>query len=557
MSHHRDWQNEEWFTETETTWGNVLTETVNENKSDEAIIFEGNRLTYDDLEAEVDALAKGLLEIGVEKGDKIGIWMMNCPEWIITELAGYKIGAWVAPVNTRFGRSELQHLLSEGELSVLFIQDSFAGKDKTDLLTSVISPGDEDADSQEFDGFPNLEYIVNQGDQDLDYALSFEEVQERGAERSYKSLVQAQSKVRPYDISRLGFTSGTTGQPKGVQLMHRTEIATCWDIFTSLGATSDDRLLLNVPLWTTYGSMLCSTGSILNGNTIVLQEQFNPEESLKAIERNEVNNFQGSISMATMQFKHEKVDQYDLTSLERGIVGGEGALPAEREYVSEYIPDLRSVYGFTEGSGLSSMTTPDDPEEKFLTTDGKVLPHSEIVIKEIGTNNTLPAGEVGEICVGDVYPGTSVMKDYLDEELTTEVIDEEGFIHSGDLGSFDDQGYLTVKGRKDDMFNVGGLNAYPPEVENHIQKIDGVQMVGVVGAPDPEETSDACIAYVQLSPGADLTEEDVIEFLEGEIADYKVPKYVEFINDIDDWPLTPNGKIMRRELRERAEENVV
>lgn len=517
----------------------------------EAIIFKDVRLTFGQLRRQVDNFARGLLEIGVRSGDSVGVWMTNSPEWVVSQFAVYKIGARLVPINTRYRQSELEYVLKQSDCIALIMNDLFLGKtDALDMLGKVV-PGLGRGKADD-DGL-NLKHVICLSKVGKRYPgiLDYRDVLESGDSlRSDGQLGNSVRKVAPSDIMSIQYTSGTTGFPKGVMCTHRSNMASLLCTGVGFGyRNGEDRMIVSLPFFTNYGALGCSATAILFGVTMVVLEQFDPEDSLRLMEKEKITMSHGSDNMYINMMRHERFDKYDISSLRGGLMGG-GHNPIDViKEVMKIVPEISLGYGLTENSAFGSMALYDDPMEKRLHTSGRPIPYTDLRIKDIATNEILANGDNGEICTHDVLPNSSVMIGYYKKvRETREAIDKDGWLHTGDLGYLDEDGYLIVTGRLKDMFTAGGNNVYPVEIENYLYSHPLIKHVAVVGIPD-EVKGAVPMAYVVLKQGAKAEPGDIIDFCRNNITSYKVPRYVEFIDEL---PLTSSGKVQKFELKERA-----
>lgn len=546
---------EDWYNRANNTWGNILNNTADVYKDVEAIIYKDVRLNFGQLKRYVDGFARGLLEIGIRSGDSVGLWMTNCPEWVISQFAIYKIGARMVPINTRYCLNELEYVLSQSDCKALIMNDIFLSKTNAmDMIEKVIPErgNDKDKDTNRKNDF-KLRYIICLSQRGKRYpdTLDYQEVLELGNTlRSDGTLEKLARQVAPSDVMSIQYTSGTTGFPKGVMCTHRSNMASFLCTGVGFGyRNGKDRMIVSLPFFTNYGVLGCSATSVLFGVTMVVLEQYDPEECLRLIEKEKITISHGSDNMYINILKHEKFEKYDVSSLRGGLMGG-GHNPTDViKEVMKIVPEISLGYGLTENSGFGSMALFDDPIEKRLHTSGRPIPYTRMCIKDISTNNILENGNKGEICTHDVLPNSSVMIGYYKKEKETkEAIDKDGWLHTGDLGLFDEDGYLIVTGRLKDMFTAGGNNVYPAEIENYLYTHPLIKQVAVVGIPD-EVKGAVPMAYVVLKEGAKADSKDIVDFCRNNITSYKVPRYVEFIDEL---PLTSSGKVQKFELKERA-----
>src|SRR3972149_4369725 len=423
----------------------------------------------------VDSFARGLLEIGIRSGDSVGLWMTNCPEWVISQFAIYKIGARMVPISTRYCLNELEYVLSQSDCKALIMNDIFLSKTNAmDMIEKVIPDrgNNKYKDIKRKNDF-KLRYIICLSRSGKRYpdTLDYQEVLELGDNlRSDGTLEKLVRQVSPSDVMSIQYTSGTTGFPKGVMCTHRSNMASFLCTGVGFGyRNGKDRMIVSLPFFTNYGALGCSATSILFGVTMVVLEQYDPEECIKIIEKEKVTIGIGSDNMYINIMNNESFSKHDLSSLRGGIMAG-GHNPVEViKEVMAIVPEITMVYGLTENSGLVSMVLYDDPIDKRLRTSGRPMPYTRIGIMDDGTRNILGQNENGEICTRDILPNSSVMAGYYKKEKETrEAIDKDGWLHTGDLGLLDEDGYLIVTGRLKDMFTSGGNNVYPAEIENYL-----------------------------------------------------------------------------------------
>ena len=550
---------EEWYEITNRTWGAVLAETAARFPDQELIVYRDQRVTYRDFYEWVQAFASGLLSRGVARGDNVALWMANCPEWMVAQFGVYDIGAALVPIHTRFSRDEMAYALERSDASTLIVQSSFLGE-KIDargwleeLMPELFSRGPDEFACPRF---PALKRVVFLGpaDKKPKGALGFDEVRDLGADwRGNDRLRQAQLAVDPFDVANIIFTSGTTGYPKGGLSMHRNNMAALYHWIKRSDLRPDDRMYLGVPFATNFGCAYVSQLSVLAGNTIIVDDAFTPDTALRAIQDEKVTWFPGAPTMYIMMLNHPNLESFDLSSLRAAIVGGAPCPPKtiramQQKMGFEYVIHC---YGLSECAGLSTSTLRDDPIEKTATTVGTPFPSCQVQVRDPQSTTPLPSGEQGEIWLKDVYPGSAVGKGYYnDPEKTAEAITPDGWFRTGDLGVMDGDGYLSITGRLKDMFVVGGYNAYPAEIEGHLHTHPKVKMAQVFGVPDDRLGEVGC-AYIELRPGEDCDEDEIIGFCRECMANYKVPRYVRFVA-AGDFPLTSSGKVKKFELQKQA-----
>ena len=520
-----------------------LKEAAGENYNRIAVIFKDQKLTYGDFLKRVERLAIGLLKLGVKKGDKVSIWCPNCPEWLVAKFAIALIGGALVPISTRFRISELNHVLKNSDSTSIIIGEEILNINFVEMIHEILPEIEiHEAGKIESKKFPLLKNIICVGESKYKGIFPYGVVENGGDDSSYQSeLEKIRNSVLIDDVVNILYTSGTTGLPKGVMLTHKL-LSNAFYVGEELQLTPKDKLLLYLPFNHCFGLHNGVCGSITHGSTIILMDYFDAETSLKLIEEHKVTVLFGVPTMYLMQIDHPNFSHYDISSLRAGMIGGAGA-PASmiQEIMDKMRITLISTYGMTETSCAVTQTRYRDSAELISKTVGMLLPHLEMKI--MGPDKSqLPPNIEGEICI----KGPSVTKGYYNNiEETKKLIDEEGWIHSGDLGTVDERGYYRITGRLKDLIIRGGENIAPSEIENFLYQHPDIQQTQVVGIPD-EKFGEAIAAVIILKAGRSLTAEDVINFCKGKIASYKVPSVVKFVSE---FPTTASGKIKKYELK--------
>ncbi len=523
----------------------VLAETVAARGGAEAAIFadRGLRWTWEDFAGAVDRLATGLLDLGVEPGDRVGIWAPNRPEWLLTQFATARIGAVMVNINPAYRLGELEFALAKVGCRALILADAFKTSDYLGMIGALApelataAPGDLHAAK-----LPALRAVIRMGAGRTPGMLNFDDVAATPADTARLDAVTAG--LRPDDPINIQFTSGTTGLPKGATLTHRNIVNNARYVVGTMGFSSKDRLCIPVPLYHCFGMVMGTLGCVTTGATMVFPgEGFDPLATLTAVEAERCTALYGVPTMFAAMLDHAEFDRFDLSSLRTGIMAG-SPCPIEimrRVVARMHMEEVTIAYGMTETSPVSFQSHTDDPLEKRVTTVGRIHPHLEV--KLIGPDGaTVPVGEMGELCTR----GYSVMLGYWDEpEKTAEAIDADGWMHTGDLATIDAEGYCNIVGRVKDMLIRGGENVYPREVEEYLFRHPAVQLVQVFGIPDERYGEEVC-AWVVLKPGASATEEEIRDFARGQMAHYKVPRHVRFKTEL---PMTVTGKAQKFLMR--------
>lgn len=504
------------------------------------------RFTWKEFNERVDKMAKGLLAIGVTKGTHVGIWATNVPDWLTFLYAGAKIGAVLVTVNTNYKQHELEFLVENSDLHTLCITEGVFDGNYVDMVYEMIP---ELRNSQRgylsCSRFPKMKNVVFIGQEKFRGMYNTPELLLLGDNISDEVLDDVKSTISCHDVANMQYTSGTTGFPKGVMLTHHN--ITNNGLFTGegMGFTQNDKLCCCVPLFHCFGVVLATMNCLTHGSTQVMVEKFDPLVVLASVHKERCTALYGVPTMFIAELNHPMFSMFDLTSLRTGIMAG-ALCPIElmRAVTDKmHITHITSVYGLTESSPGMTHTTLDDSFEERCTTVGKEYPHTEVKIVNPETGEECPQGVQGEICCR----GYLVMKGYYkNPEATAEVIDKDGWLHSGDLGIKNEQGNYVITGRIKDMIIRGGENIYPREIEEFLYHLEGVKDVQVAAIAS-QKYGEEVGAFIIQKEGVTLTEEIVKDFCRGKIARHKIPKYVFFI---EGFPLTGSGKIQKYKLKD-------
>lgn len=537
---------------TELTIGDFLEKMVEKDPDQEFMVFPDRdlRFTYKVFDERVNLLAKGLLEIGIEKGDHVGIWAKNVPDWLTFMFATSKIGVVLVTVNTAYKSHELDYVLKQSDMKALAIIDGFKDVDYIQTLYELVPElKTHERGKLASEEFPFLKSVIYVGQEKHRGMFNTNELLLLGKHGNEEKFQSIKSSLNSEDVVNMQYTSGTTGFPKGVMLTHRNILNNGYYIGERQKFTEKDRLCICVPLFHCFGIVLAVMAAFSHGATMVMVELFDPLMVLAAVQKERCTALYGVPTMFIAEYSHPMFEMFDLSSLRTGIMAGSTPpIEAMKKVVNDMnMAEITSVYGLTEGSPGFTQTSVDDPLIKRVETVGKPLPDCEVKIVDPETGETLGPNQTGEICC----KGYNVMKGYYKmPEKTREVIDEDGWLHSGDLATLDEDGYYSIVGRIKDMIIRGGENIYPREIEEFLYTMPGVLDVQVVGIPD-EKYGEIVGAFIILEEGAELTEEDVRDHAVTKIARFKVPKHVFFV---DEFPLTASGKIQKFILREQAEQ---
>jgi fatty-acyl-CoA synthase len=517
------------------TIGGNLDRTVARVPAHEALVdlASGRRWTYAELAVDVDRVARGLLAMGVAKGDRVGIWAPNCPEWVLVQYASAKVGAILVNVNPAYRTHELSYVLKQSGVGVLVIAESFKTSDYVAMVGEV--RGD----------CPDLREVVVIGTPSWDALVG-------GADAVGEDTLRARSAGLSFDDPiNIQYTSGTTGFPKGATLSHHNILNNGYFVAEMCGFTEDDVVVLPVPFYHCFGMVMGNLGSTSHGSTIVVPSPgFDPAATLRAVQETGATVLYGVPTMFIAELALPDFASYDLSTLRTGIMAG-SPCPVEvmKRVVGEmHMSEVTIAYGMTETSPVSTQTRRDDDLERRVSTVGTVHPHVEVKVVDPESDVTVPRGETGELCTR----GYSVMLGYWDEpEKTADVLDATHWMHTGDLATMDADGYVNIVGRIKDLVIRGGENVYPREIEEFLYSHPDIADVQVIGVPDQRYGEELC-AWIRLRDGAEPLDATAVRaYCEGKLAHYKIPRYVQVV---DEFPMTVTGKIRKVEMRERSVE---
>jgi fatty-acyl-CoA synthase len=532
----------------ELTIPQFLKAAVDRHGEREAAVFRaaGERWTYEEFSRRVDRCAAGLLALGLYKGDRIGIWSPNRPEWLIVQFATARVGLILVNINPAYRRSELEYALNKVECKALIIACQFKSSNYIEMLNDLApelaqsSPG-----RLKSKRLPHLKTVIQLGADPVPGTLTFNELMSKGGGGNRWRLDAISESLDRNNEINIQFTSGTTGAPKGATLTHRNIVNNGYFVARAMELTEDDRLCIPVPFYHCFGMVLGNLACVSAGAAMVFPgEGFDPLDTLKALHEERCTGVHGVPTMFLAMLDHERFAEFDLKSLRTGIMAG-APCPIElmKRVVSQmHAREITIAYGMTETSPVSFQSDTQDPLERRVSTVGRIHPHVEVKIVD-AEGKTAPVGERGEL----LTRGYSVMRGYWnDPERTAESIDSGGWMHTGDLATIDAQGYCNIVGRVKDMVIRGGENIYPREIEEFLYRHPKVQSVQVFGVPDHQKGEELC-AWIVLKPGQSANEEEIRQFCRGEIAHYKVPRYVRFVQDM---PMTVTGKPQKFLMRE-------
>ena len=515
---------------TETIAGNLAATAERHGDRDALVdVPSGRRWTYTEFLADVRRLASGLHRLGIRKGERVGIWSPNRWEWVLVQYATAEIGAVLVNINPAYRTQELEFVLRQSSIKAVLAAPQFKDSDYTGMLAQV-QPA-----------CPDLELVVLFGDEEWESLMS--------GPTDTEELASIRAGLDSGDPINIQYTSGTTGFPKGATLSHSNILNNGYFVGETINYSEVDRVCLPVPFYHCFGMVMGNLACTTHGSCMVIPAPaFDPVATLEAVVAEKCTSLYGVPTMFIAELALEDFDSYDLSTLRTGIMAGSPCPESTMRQVIEKMnmEEVSICYGMTETSPVSTQTRSDDSLDRRVSSVGRVGPHLEVKIVDPATGETLPRGSAGEFCTR----GYSVMLGYWDEpEKTAEAIDPEGWMHTGDIGEMDPDGYVQITGRIKDMVIRGGENIYPREIEEFLYTHPDVLDAQVIGVPDAKY-GEELMAWVQLKPGApDLTAEALREFATGKLARHKIPKYVHVA---DEFPMTVTGKVRKVDMRERS-----
>ncbi len=507
------------------------------------------RWTYGEFQQRVHRLAAGLLKLGLQPGERIGIWSQNCAEWVLTQFATAKAGLIMVNINPAYRRSELEYVLDKVSCSALILSPSFKSSDYLAILQDVVPEiAASRAGHLQSNRLPQLRHVIRLGRDATPGMHNFDQVMDGISEADLAHLEEVNATLQFDDAVNIQFTSGTTGAPKGATLTHHNILNNGFFIGEAMRLTEQDRLCIPVPLYHCFGMVLGNLACVTHGAAMVFPgEGFDPKAVLETVQAERCTGLHGVPTMFIAILDHPDFQQYDLSQLRTGIMAGS---PCPMEVMTRVIElmhmeEITIAYGMTETSPVSFQTSIEDPREMRVSSIGRVHPHLEVKIID-GEGRIVPRGEKGEL----LTRGYSVMQGYWgDPDKTAEAIDAARWMHTGDLAVIDANGFCSIVGRSKDMVIRGGENIYPREVEEFLYRHPSVLDVQCVGVPDAKYGEELC-ACIILRPGTQATTaEDIRAFCDGQIAYYKIPRYVRFV---EAFPMTVTGKIQKYLLRKQV-----
>ena len=517
----------------EQTIGEALADAARKYRDAPALIsrHQNIRWSYEELNAGAERLASGFLKLGLEPGERIGIWSPTNAQWTLTQFAAAKAGLILVTVNPAYRKAEVEYALNKVQCAALVLARSHRGNEYARMLSELRGEGK----------LPRLrDAILIDGH--AEGFTAFDDVAETRADNRLAAIAAQQ---KPGDAINIQFTSGTTGFPKGATLSHRNILNNGFFVGEQIGLSPTDRVCIPVPLYHCFGMVMGNLGCLTHGAAMIYpSEGFEPLAVLQAVQDEKCTALYGVPTMFIAELGHIDFDKFDLSSLRTGIMAG-SPCPIEvmRQVIARmHMAEVTIAYGMTETSPVSFQSSRSDSIERRVSTVGRVLAHVEVKIVD-ADGNTLPRGAPGELCTR----GYSVMLGYWDDEQRTrEAIDAGGWMHTGDVATIDDEGYANITGRINDMVIRGGENIYPREIEEFLYRHPKIADVQVVGIPDEKYGEELC-AWIVLKSGETANDEEIKMFCDGQIARYKVPRYIRFV---DGFPMTITGKVQKFVMRE-------
>lgn len=532
------------------TIGKLLEEKAVLHPNHEAVVYADRdlRMTYREFDHYCQKVAKGLMSLGIEKGENIAIWASNTPEWLASQFATGKMGGVLVTVNTNYRTAELEYLLKQSDANTIILMEQYKDSSYIEMLYEIVPELRISRPGQlESSRLPFLKNVIVLGDKAYPGTFNWSDIIKLSEKVADEKLRERMDSLDPEDVINMQYTSGTTGFPKGVMLTHSNIINNGFNIAHCMKLTKVDRLCIPVPFFHCFGCVLGTMACVSVGATMVPVQEFSPRRVLQTVQDERCTGLHGVPTMFIAELNDPEFSTFDLSSLRTGIMAGSNCPIEVMKAVIEKMgaSEITIAYGQTESSPVITQTRTDDPIEIRVESVGRALPNVEVKIIEPGTNREVPYGIQGELCTR----GYHVMKGYYkNPEATLEAIDEDGWLHTGDLAVMDKNGYCKITGRLKDMIIRGGENVYPREIEEFLYQNPKILDVQVVGIAD-EVYGEEVMAWIILKEGVDSSSEEIKEFCKGKIAKHKIPRYIHFT---DSFPMTASGKIQKFRLREQA-----
>ncbi|NOV23830.1 AMP-binding protein [Cupriavidus necator] len=532
----------------EQTVSALLAQTVAAFPEREAVVFreQGVRWNWREFAEAIDALAAGLHALGLARGDRVGIWAPNRVEWLVTQFATARLGVVLVNINPAYRLAELEYALNKVGVKAIVAAEAFKTSRYLEMLQALAPElATSAAGTLQAARLPSLRWVIRMGEGETPGMIRYADVLARGASVARAELDGITAQLDRYDPINVQFTSGTTGAPKGATLTHRNIVNNARFIAMAMRFSEQDKLCIPVPFYHCFGMVLSVLACVSTGAAMVFPgEAFDPEATMQAVSEERCTALHGVPTMFIAQLDHPRFADYDFSSLRTGIMAG-SPCPIEtmkRVVAQMHMSEVTIAYGMTETSPVSFQSSTTDPLDKRTTTVGRIQPHLEVKIVD-ATGATVPVGEKGELCTR----GYSVMLGYWDDEARTAEAIRDGWMHTGDLATLDEEGYCNIVGRVKDMLIRGGENIYPREIEEFLFRHPKVQAVQVFGVPDAKYGEEVC-AWIVLKPGERATEDEIRAFCRDQIAHYKIPRYIRFVEEM---PLTVTGKVQKFVMRDQ------
>ena len=529
------------------TIGQVLEESALKFPDNDALVYvdRGLRYSYSEFNKRCDKLARGLMSLGIKKGDKVGVWAYNVPHWVFLQFALAKMGAVLVTINTYYKSHELEYLLRQSDTNTLFLVQGFKDVDYVRTLNKVIPELEGSVPGQlRVDKLPYLKNVVFMDGDPPSGMLAYDDIINRSERVSVAELARRKDTLDPFDVINMQYTSGTTGFPKGVMLTHHNVVNNAFFIGQRQNLTENDRYLIPVPFFHCFGCVLSTLNCVVVGATMIPIEIFDPLKCLQAVHKEKCTAINGVPTMFIAELQHPDFDQYTYDSLRTGIMAGSTCPEEVMKQVQDKMTahEIVICYGLTETSPVLTETFPHDSMERRTSTVGRPLPQTEVKIVDPDTGKELQPNIPGEL----IARGYCVMKGYYKNDEATNASIRNGWLHSKDLATMDEDGYFKILGRVDDMIIRGGENVYPREIEEFLYTHPDVKYAAVVGVPS-KKYGEEIMAFIQLKEIDSVSEDELKAYCLAHISRFKVPKYLAFV---DSYPMTASGKIQKYKLRE-------
>lgn len=536
------------------TVGELLEVQAKKYPEHEAVVYADRnlRMNYKEFNTLARKAARGLMKLGVKKGEHIAAWSSNTPEWVVSQFATGKMGAVLVTVNTNYRTAELEYLLKQSDSTTIILMEQFKDASYIDMVYEIVpelktsEPGKLESST-----LPYLKNVIIMGEKRFPGTYSWQDILDMADDVTEEELDEQMATLKQSDVINMQYTSGTTGFPKGVMLTHSNIVNNAYNVASAMKLTDQDRLCIPVPFFHCFGCVMGTLACATMGATMVPVQEFSPKAVLETVEKEKCTALHGVPTMFIAELNDPDFEKYDLSSLRTGIMAGSNCPIEVMKAVNEKMgaTEITIAYGQTEASPVITQSRTIDPLELRVETVGKALPEVEVKIVKPGTMEEVQRGVQGELCTR----GYHVMDGYYkNPDATREAIDGEGWLHTGDLAVMDENGYCRVTGRLKDMIIRGGENIYPREIEEFLYRHPKVLDVQVVGIPD-SVYGEEVMAWIILKDGETATAEEIKEYCKGKISKHKIPRYIEFT---DSYPMTASGKIQKFKLKEQALEAV-